>query len=60
MKAPEAEECFDETLLRNYVALSKEYTPLITPELHAEMISRYIEKRKEQMDTTKYIYILSI
>lgn len=53
MKAPEAEECFDETLLRNYVALSKEYTPLITPELHAEMISRYIEKRKEQMDTTK-------
>ena len=45
-RAPRMEEQFDETFIRNYVALSKEYTPLISEELHQEMINRYIEKRK--------------
>ena len=53
LKAPQHEEHFEESFIRNYIALSKNYTPLISEELHQEMIDRYIQKRQDQMDVSK-------
>ena len=53
MRAPQHEEHLDENFIRNYIALSKNYSPYISEDLHFEMINRYVEKRKEQMDASK-------
>lgn len=40
---------FSPHFLRAYIALAKSYSPTINPELHNMLISKYIEKRQEQM-----------
>lgn len=53
-RAPFGErELFSADFIRAYIALSKQYSPTLTEELHNEIIQRYIKKRQEQMDVSK-------
>lgn len=44
---------FDEKFLKTYIAMCKDYKPIIPEELNEEMIKRYIGKRQMQMDASK-------
>ena len=44
---------FSPDFLRAYIAMSKTYTPTISEELHNILISKYIEKRQEQIGSLK-------
>ena len=45
--------CFSPDFLRSYISMSKSYSPTISEELHAILISKYIEKRQEQIGNLK-------
>ena len=51
-KSP-VEDVFDGEFIRTYIALAKNFKPTISQALHKELISKYIEKRKEQCDLSK-------
>jgi DNA replication licensing factor MCM7 len=44
----DSKRLFKPDFLRTYIAMSKEYNPTISQELHEMLISKYIEKRQEQ------------
>lgn len=44
---------FNPNFLRSYVSLSKSFCPVISGELHSILISKYIEKRQEQVGVLK-------
>ena len=53
-RAPvEERDLFSPEFIRGYIAMSKQYVPVLTEELHNEIIQRYIKKRQEQMDVSK-------
>ena len=51
--SPNVESTFSPEFIRAYVAKAKEFTPVLTEELHIDIINRYTKKRQEQMDATK-------
>ena len=52
-KIPENKTAFDVNFLRTYLALAKQYTPVIPEPLQKIFISKYIEKRKMQAEVSK-------
>ena len=45
-RSPIEKELFSSNFLRNYIALSKNYKPTISEDLHHEIVNRYIKKRQ--------------
>lgn len=43
---------FNESFLKTYIAMCKEFKPIIPEALNEEMIKKYVEKRQLQMDVT--------
>lgn len=52
-KAPETTAAFDVRTLRNYIALSKDFEPKISPKLTSLLVERYVKKRIYYSDITK-------
>ncbi len=49
-------DVFSGEFLRNYISEAKTYQPIIDQDLHEELVKRYVDKRKEQADSTKEGY----
>lgn len=51
-KSP-VDNVYDSEFIRTYIAMARNFKPIIKQSLHKELINKYIEKRKEQCDISK-------
>ena len=50
------ETLYDENFIRSYIAQAKTTNPIIPKELHNFIVQKYVEKRKEEKESTKQGY----